>query len=175
MDFAAMPTNNGTNTISSFASQPRTSVNIIELRRLDILELPIAYVHQAAPKHFISAGVKLGWIANVTAYDPSSDNLVGLEQKHTHVSWFDAGLTLGYEWKFSKNWAANVQYNLGFVNLTYPAQQKHKAYQSVIDQPNNNSGDVYLMLADKGNQTTMLEVPEKLYNTDLQLALRYSF
>ena len=153
--------------------------NIHRLKRVNMVEMPILYQFQPHRRHGIQAGVKLAAVTHVETRKETpfaqplstsqiDKNDIGIEQ-------FSLSATLGYEYKFNRNCALELQYSLGMVNMMYNAQQKYKPYTSFWGQ-DAQAGNIMLLLADSPTEgATLVEAPERLFNSDLQLSLKYSF
>lgn len=153
--------------------------NVHHLKRVNMLEIPILYQYQPHRRHGVQAGVKLAAVTHIETRQetpfaqPLSTSQV--DKKDIGIEQFSLSATLGYEYKFNRNCALELQYSLGMVNMMYNAQQKYKPYTSFWGQ-DAQAGNIMLLLADSPTEgATLVEAPERLFNSDLQLSLKYSF
>ncbi len=152
---------------------------IHHLKRVSMVEIPILYQYQVNRKHGIQAGVKLAAITHIETRQetPFAEPLSAsqIDKNDVGIEQFSLSALIGYEYKINRNCALELQYSLGFVNMMYSAQQKHKPYTSFWGQ-DAKEGNIMLLLADSPTEGAILvEAPERLFNSDLQLSLKYSF
>jgi hypothetical protein len=169
------PTERAENFMATTSDTP--TPDIYQLQKMNLIEIPLGYHYQISRKHAVQIGTKLGIVAGVR-----SKRMKPQEMPTTHLNRHDVGIgllnmgaTLAYEHRINKNWSLNIQYTAGFSNLMYSAQQKYKPYASFWDTE-ANKGNVFLLIADnKPAPPVLVEAPEKMFNNDLMLSLRFNF
>lgn len=180
--------NNPTTAVnSSLAKIPVVSYGI---QRIDMLEMPLVYQCYPHPRINIFAGIKGAWLFNVETANPEIN---ALTNKQKGIETFDVGVLAGAEFNITKHIAVGLQYSLGLINLTAPAEQQvtsefDSQFSSPSRTPEADQGVLYqagevLVPADAKNQDSsngggyhpMLKLPKKLHNTDLQVHLKYTF
>jgi hypothetical protein len=151
--------------------------DIYQLQKINTIEIPLSYHYQISRKHAIQVGTKLGIVAGVTTKRNQIQETptLRLNRNDVGIGLLNMAATLAYEHKINKNWSLNIQYTGGFSNLMYSAQQKYKPYASFWDTE-AKKGNVFLLLADnKPAPPVLVEAPEKMFNNDLMLSLRFNF
>ncbi|MCP4442255.1 MAG: PorT family protein [Aureispira sp.] len=154
------------------------------IRRIDMLEVPLVYQCYPHPRMNVFAGVKGAWLFNV---ETASPEINALTNKEKGIENFDVSLLVGAEFNVTRHIAIGLQYSLGFVNLTAPAETTVLEYnsqylgttpaemdQSVLRDAGEMLVPTSVKSQDNGYQP-MLKLPKKLHNTDLQLQLKYTF
>lgn len=165
---------------SQLASVPVVSYGI---QRIDMLEVPLVYQCYPHPRMNVSAGIKGAWLFNV---ETASPEINALSNKEKGIATFDLGILVGAEFNITKHIAVGLQYSLGMINLTAPAEQANATYNDTqaLGTPTTEQGTLYeagemlVPVSDKIENSAyqpMLKLPKKLHNTDLQVHLKYTF
>jgi hypothetical protein len=147
-----------------------SKTQVSELQRIDLLEIPLSYHYQLAPKHSVSANVKMGLVSKIFARNANENKAAALSAKQINMSCTAASVGIGYEWHFAKKWSIAAQANLGLNNLTLKSQKEYRAYTAYAGET-STQGQLFLMI----DNNDMVKMPEKLYNSDVQLAAKYTF
>lgn len=156
--------------------------NTANIKRIDLLEIPLVYQFHPHPKYNIQAGVKGAWLMNTETTNPELNHLSNAEMG---ISDFDFSLLLGMEYCFNDHWAVGVQYSLGLIDLTKGASTMHQEeVQATIDagnDPNYNiqsldqNGELLVPVSTESTPNQSMKVPNQLRNNDVQLLLKYTF
>ncbi len=151
-----------------------SKTQVYELQRVDLLELPLTYHFQLAPRHSIQAIAKVGLVIHAATLNANEQQPAQLTLKDMNLARTTAALGVGYEWRIGKKWAITAQANLGLNNLALHSQKEFRAYTAYAGE-NAQAGELFLMLNDAAPKASMLRMPEKLYNSDVQLGAKYTF
>ncbi len=147
---------------------------IYELQRIDLLELPVSYHYQLTSRHSLNATAKLGLVFHTATLNANEQQPIQMTAQDMNLSRTTAAVGLGYEWRFAKQWSLGVQANLGLNNLALNSQKSYRAYTSYAGE-DAKQGELFLMLNDDSAKPSMLRIPERVYNSDLQIAAKYTF
>jgi len=151
-----------------------SKTQVYELQRVDFLELPISYHFQLAPRHSVSATAKVGLVIHTATLNANEQQPAQMTAQDLDLSRTTAALGLGYEWRFGKKWSVGVQANVGLNNLALNSQKEYRAYTSYAGET-AQKGELFLMLNESSTKPAMMRMPEKVYNSDLQIAAKYTF
>jgi hypothetical protein len=161
-------------------------MRVFHLHRLDMLELPIAYKYQISKRHSFSFVLKTSCVFSANVREFGADTSTRMSRSAIGINYVDISTGLGYEFRLNKHLSLLAQFHMGLMNLTYKAQTKYRNYVTYSSVP-ASKGNIYLELPEEapqaGNypanaapaQARILELPEKLKNSDFQIALRYTF
>ena len=157
------------------ASSPLYSkTQVYELQRVDFIELPVSYHYQLAPRHSLNATAKVGVVIHTATFNANEQQPAQMTAEDLDLSRLTAAVGLGYEWRFGKKWSVGIQANLGLNNLALNSQKEYRAYTSYAGET-AEKGELFLMLNESSTKPAMMRMPEKVYNSDLQIAAKYTF
>jgi hypothetical protein len=140
---------------------PGGSSHII-LNTNDILffELPVVLKQQFRPEQSWLLGIKPSGNLKVLSYGLASysNNAPGrLPDSQNGIRYFDLGLVLGWEWRYSKYWALDIRYNQGLLDLTYD--------QFYRDNSTHLNSDLQVSLRYSIHHKSRRHVPKTLFPT----------
>jgi hypothetical protein len=172
--------------VDMLAQFVNAKMRVFHLHRLDMLELPIAYKYQLNNRHSFSFVLKTSCVFSANVREFGADTATRMSRSAIGINYVDISTGLGYEFRLNKHLSVLAQFHMGLMNLTYKAQTKYRNYVIYSSVP-ASEGNIYLKLPEEapqaGNypanaapaQARILELPEKLKNSDFQIALRYTF
>jgi hypothetical protein len=100
-----------TYTQTTYDLEAKTDTGFVFTRQLHMIDFPVLVHYQIHPKHFVSFGPSLSWLANTT----STTQLVG-ERTKTRMMGYQSGFRQ-LDWGFEGGWGMQVNRALG-LNVT---------------------------------------------------------
>lgn len=110
-------------------SAPGGSLDIdVSLKNLMFIEVPLVYqrAFTGNKRQFWLAGIRTAVVVPVNNYvsnagSTNSNDLFPYANIDLYdgIRWFDLGLTVGWQWRFSERWAMDVRYTQGLMDLTH--------------------------------------------------------
>jgi hypothetical protein len=133
---------------------------ILNTNNLLYLELPLIYKQQYKPGKSWLLGIKPS--GNVKLFSSgltSYSNFAPLrtEDSQNGIRYFDLGLVFGWEWRYGKNWALDIRYNQGLLDLTYD--------QFYRDQSTHLNSDLQVSLRYSIHPNSRRHAPKTLFPT----------
>ncbi|MCC6412094.1 MAG: PorT family protein [Saprospiraceae bacterium] len=110
-------------------SAPGGSLDIdVSLKNLMFIEVPLVYqrAFTGNKRQFWLAGIRTAVVVPVDNYvsnagSTNSNDLFPYANIDLYdgLRWFDLGLTVGWQWRFTDRWAMDVRYTQGLMDLTH--------------------------------------------------------
>ena len=111
-------------------SSPGGNLQIeVSLNNLVFLEVPLVYqrAFTGDKRQFWLAGIRTAVVLPVNNFVSNAGTILPNNSifpnanidLYDGVRWFDLGLTLGWQWRFSERWAIDVRYTQGLMDLTH--------------------------------------------------------
>lgn len=162
------------------SSHARKNARIQKLTQLHLIELPLSFIQKLNKKHSVYMGV-------TAAYLCAAGNLHQSVDRHPNskviFNKLDLGALSGYTYKIKKNLELTVYCQVGFMNLVNkrainnpPVAQDAESFSIPEDQLGNiPEGEALVPLEMNEDNQSFFQTPEKFYNTDIRMMLRYLF
>ncbi len=153
------------------------SAKVYEIKRMQLLELPISFIYTLNKKHNFTMGINAAYLFSV-----KSNNIYinKMKLKQLGFNSFDLGALAGYEYNFNENISLGLFCNLGFLNLARNSknsqqslQESNSSYQVLENETNGDNRLIPIEI--NSNEQILFENPGMIYNTDLKLLMRYLF
>jgi len=152
---------------------------LTEVNQYSFFELPLSVSYHFLPRHNISLGLNLSCLLQMTS---TNGNLNSSTPESLGLSRFDLGALIGYEWKFSRSFALQIQYNIGFFNLSKNVAKRREEINQNLSQSYQlgpeaaalfNGGNEILPVSIEPNRQEFIILPSLFYNNDLRIGLKF--
>lgn len=152
---------------------------LTEVNQYSFFELPLSVSYHFLPRHNISLGLNLSCLLQMTS---TNGNLNSSTPESLGLSRFDLGALIGYEWKFSRSFALQIQYNIGFFNLSKNVGKRREEINQNLSQSYQlgpeaaalfNGGNEILPVSIEPNRQEFIILPSLFYNNDLRIGLKF--
>lgn len=158
----------------------RKNAKIQKLSQIHLIELPLSFIHKLNNKHSVSMGVTAAYLC------AAGGNYHNSEQHPNSKVVFnklDLGALTGYTYKISNNLEFTIYCQVGLLNLInnsaiHKITMDQEGEQISIPQEELDKmpeGEVLIPLEMNEDNPGFFQTPEKFYNTDLRMILRYLF